>query len=105
VRFDGRRSREGHRRKRRCGELRRVESDEQFWGDLLAQRGDLLGHQTGGERFSVHELERPGADTDHGGRGEVAASLDEAEQPDVGEGAHDVGEDLDHGGVTVVKRA
>ena len=59
---------EDHRRKRRDGELRRVESDEQVWNDLLAQRADFLGHQTDVDRFAVHKLERPGADPELCGR-------------------------------------
>jgi hypothetical protein len=72
--------------------LRRVESDEQVWCDLLAQRADFLVHQTDVDRFAVDELERPGADPQQYGRVVCSAAIDEAEQPDVNERARDVGE-------------
>ena len=91
----------GRRGQRECGKrcgrkVVRPEPLERCGRDVAAEIGDLLGHDGRLQRSAVDDLEGPGPHPE----ADVLASqlgpvLHEPPQPEMGEGAHDVGEDLD----------
>ncbi len=87
---------EGQRRQGGGGEGGGVEPAEEVGGHLLAQLAHVVGDRGGVERPAVHQLERPAPHV-HGQvlAPEAPAPLDHPGQPHVGEGAPDVGVDLE----------
>ena len=91
----------GQRKRRQRGGRKggRVEPSEQGGGNLAAQVGHLVGDGIGVHRGAVDDLQRPGSHSEHDVvTSELLAALCPALQADMGEGAHDVGEDFDLGG-------
>lgn len=83
------------RGKRRWRKRMGVEGCEQVGRDLAAERVDLFGDQAGVEIGTVHEFERPGADSQADIYSSQRALLNEPPQPDVRERAPHVCEHLD----------